>query len=62
MDNDPDSWVHTMDPENRKGLALGIMEKSEMFKTEAEKYGFQYFNIYPNRDEALNNAFEYLMN
>lgn len=62
MDNDPDSWVHTMDPENRKGLADGIMKKSEMFKKEAEKYGFRYFDIYPDRDSALNDAFEYLMN
>lgn len=60
MDNDPDSWVHIMDPENRKGLADGIMKKSEMFKKEAEKYGFAYFDIYPDRDAALKAAYDYL--
>ncbi len=62
MDNDLDSWVHTMDPENRKGLAEGLMRKSKMFKAEAEKHGFAYFDIYPDRDAALKAAKDYLLN
>ena len=59
-DNDSDSWVHTMDVTRQNDLPNFIMEKSNMFKEEANKYGFAYFDIYPDRNKALEAAYEYL--
>jgi hypothetical protein len=51
-----------MDINSQNGLPKSIMNKSEMFRKEAEKYGFAYFDISPDRNTALKEAYDYLLN
>lgn len=59
-DSDPTNWVNYKSPEEQEYLPQGIMRISNIYKEESEKYGFIYFDIYPDREGALKAAYDYL--
>lgn len=54
-------WVSKLPPEKQADLPREFIERSKMFETEAPKHGFSYFDISPNRQAALESAYNELM-
>lgn len=55
-------WVSKLEPEKQEKLPEYFIKKSKITSEEAAKYNFPYFDIYPNRQEALKSAYEVLLN
>lgn len=53
-------WVSKLPPEKQETIPQELMKRSTFFKTEAEKYNFPYFDIYPDREKALDDAYNIL--
>lgn len=56
------NWVNDQSPENQAYLPQSIMDISKIIKEGADKYGFPYFDIYPDRKVAIDNAYDFLIN
>jgi hypothetical protein len=54
-------WVSKRSPEEQSKLPAHFIKRSGVTKEEAEKYGFPYFDIYPDRESALESAYIALM-
>lgn len=55
-------WVSKFPEEAQEKLPKEFMQRSEMTKKEAQKYSFPYFDIYPDRDGAIEAAYDCLFN
>lgn len=53
-------WVSKFPEEEQKKLPQQFIKRSEVTKTEAEKYNFPYFDIYPDRNKAIEAAYDCL--
>lgn len=54
-------WVSKMPMEVQEKLPGKLVERSKTIETEAAKYGFQYFDISPDRNRALESAYNILL-
>ena len=54
-------WVSNLPSEQQAVLPARFIERSRITGEEATKYGFPYFDIYPDRDSALENAYRALI-
>lgn len=54
-------WVSKFSPEEQSKLPAQFIERSKATKEESAKYGFSYFDIYPDRQGALESAYIALM-
>jgi hypothetical protein len=54
-------WVGELPEEQQQALPHWIVEKSQMFKTESEKYGIPYFDVATEREKTLEAAYSYLI-
>ncbi len=57
---DEHDWVSKFPEEEQQKLPQQFIERSEVTKNEAGKYGFPYFDIYPDRDKAIEDAYDCL--
>ncbi len=55
------NWVSRLSPEEQAKIPDQIMHRSEILRNESQEYGFPYFDIYPDRQKALENAYAALM-
>lgn len=55
------NWVKKLLPEEQVEVPERVMLRSVFFKTEAAHHNFPYFDIYPNRDMALESAYAFLI-
>ena len=54
-------WISKLTPEEQLIIPGQFVKRSGTTKAEAEKYGFPYFDIYPDRQTALESAYTELM-
>ena len=54
-------WVSRFPLVEQLELPEKFMEKSEMFRQQAVEYNYPYFDIYPDRQSTLEDAYEVLM-
>jgi len=54
-------WVSKFSPEDQAKLPQQFVDRSKIIKEESEKYGFKYFDIYPDRQIAIENTYHVLM-
>jgi hypothetical protein len=54
-------WVSKRSLEEQSKLPAHFIKRSGVTKEEAEKYGFLYFDIYPDRESVLESAYVALM-
>ncbi len=53
-------WVGDLPEERQQAIPAWIMEKSQMFKTESEKYNIPYFDMAVEREKQLEAAYNFL--
>lgn len=54
------NWVSKLPAEQQVDIPQRLVKLSEEFEAEAKKYGFPYFDIYPDRHGALESAYKSL--
>ena len=58
-DSNP-NWVSKLPPEEQAKIPEHLINLSRGFEEEAKKHGFPYFDIYPDRQAALESAYQAL--
>ncbi len=53
-------WVSKFTQDEQEKLPKHFIQRSAVTKGEAEKYNFLYFDIYPDRDKAIDAAYDCL--
>lgn len=54
------SWVSKLPSKEQVGVPDRIVTESKVFRDTAKAHGFTYFDIHPNRNAALESAYETL--
>lgn len=61
-EKDPNpNWVNKLPPEDQAEVPEQLIQLSRVFESEASKYNFPYFNIYPDRQKSFESAYHALL-